>query len=175
MKFVKDGKILRDSLFPNSHSIQFCIPNEKHFLFQLLCARAVLTSSIGPSIVMGFEGFDSTDMTRSYETLSCYWNGLRNNSFKRLLEIQGVRGADEWCSIMDKELNGNTGLTEHLNAIVANKQTVQIPCTSRKVGHPSGPSKKRKQTSFFLIREKNTTPKECNKMVKDYRNLIKIK
>ena len=95
MKFVKDGNISRNSFFPKSHSIRFYIPNEEHFLCQPeLCAHAVLTSSIGPSIEMGFEGFDSTDMTRSYETLSLsgYGNGLRYNSFKRLLEIQGVRG-----------------------------------------------------------------------------------
>ena len=150
MKFVKEGNISRNSLFPKSHSIRFYIPNEEHFLCQpALCAHAVLTGSIGPSIVMGFEGFDSTDRTRSYETLSGYGNGLRNNSFKRLLEIQGVRGAAEWCNIVDKELNRNTGLTEHLNAIVANKQTVLIPSSSKNVGRPSGPSKKRKQSFNF--------------------------
>ena len=73
---------------------------------------------MGLSLALSSDGLDSTDITRSYEKLNSHGNWFLNVYFIVLPVGKRVRGASEWCSIIDKNLNLNTGTTKLLNVNV---------------------------------------------------------
>ena len=146
--FIRSVKTGPSALSAESaNKLKYNTPSSEHFLCQpALCVHTVLTFTNGPSLVLGCEACNVTDIQRAQEPLQFYGNGLRRTTYKRLLEIQGSRGAAEWATQRDNSLNINTGVTEHLVALNNSNQPI---CISSKRGGPSGPSKKR-QRSFRL-------------------------
>ena len=119
----------------------YYIPNKSHFLCQpALCAHSVLTFTTDPSLVLGWEAINISDISRAQETLSNYGNGLQNNAFKSLINIHGIKGAAEWSSFRDNQLGRVSGITEHLQSYASSGQNVVITTSTSKRGRPAGPS-----------------------------------
>ena len=114
IRFVKAGP---PSACPQSEDcIKYYFPHSSPFLCQpALCVHSVMTFTTGPSLVLGWEASDKVDIKRAQQRLQYYGNGLRNFANKRLLEIQGSRGAVEWGLKRDTLSQTSGGITEHLN------------------------------------------------------------
>ena len=94
IRFVKAGPPPASS--QSKDYIKYYIPHSPHFLCQpAFCVHSVMTFTTGPFLVLGWEACDKADTKRAERTLRYYGNGLRNSSYKRLLEIQGPHGAVE--------------------------------------------------------------------------------
>ena len=151
IRFVKTGPASANS--QSKDCIKYYIPHSPHFLCQpALCRHSVITFTTGPSLVLGWEACDKADIKRAQQTLQYYGNGLRNSAYKRLLEIQGLRGAVEWGIKRDTSSQTSSGITEHLVALNHSIQPILITNVCLKRGRPSAPSKERKR-SFRLPKQ----------------------
>ena len=76
------------------------------------------------------------------KTLLFYGNGLKQTTYKRLLEINGLNGVAEWETQRENSLNKNYGVTEHLVILNSSGQPIFISSSQRKCE----PSKRRQQS-----------------------------
>ena len=113
----------------------------------MLFVHTVLTFTIGFCLLFAV-GF-LTACKWAQKTLLFYGNGLKQTTYKRLLEINGLNGVAEWETQRENSLNKNYGVTEHLVVVNNSGQPTFISSSQRKCE----PSKRRQQSFCFLNRE----------------------
>ena len=105
--------------------ICFYISNKSSVLCQpSLCAHAVLTMSLGVSLVTGREAHDLRNSTVAQRTFTSFGLGARKGVVEKILKDEGKEAALEWALMRDKDVGGSSDVMEHKQSLVKNEFTM---------------------------------------------------
>ena len=105
--------------------IWFYLSNKSSVLCQpSLCAHAVLTMSLGVSLVTGWEAHDLRNSRVAQRTFTSFGLGARKGVVEKLLKDKGKEAALEWALKRDKDVGGSSDVTEHIQSLVKNEFTM---------------------------------------------------